>query len=50
LKVMAAIERCRAATLGGHAVRREDYAHTIIAYNCRNRHCPKCKGAAATCV
>ena len=25
-----------------------DCAHTIIAYNsCRNRHCPKCQGAAA---
>ena len=27
---------------------RERAAHTIIAYNsCRNRHCPKCQGAAA---
>src|SRR5262249_35190367 len=26
----------------------EDCAHTLIAYNsCRNRHCPKCQGAAA---
>ena len=26
----------------------EDCAHTVIAYNsCRNRHCPKCQGAAA---
>ena len=25
-----------------------DCAHTVIAYNsCRNRHCPKCQGAAA---
>ena len=33
---MTAIERC------------ENCAHTVIAYNsCRNRHCPKCQGAAA---
>jgi len=48
LKVMAAIERCRTAALGGHVARCEDCAHTQIAYNsCRNRHCPKCQGAAA---
>jgi hypothetical protein len=48
LKVMAAIERCRTAVLGGHVARCEDCAHTVIAYNsCRNRHCPKCQGAAA---
>ena len=45
---MAAIERCRTAALGGHVARCEDCAHTLIAYNsCRNRHCPKCQGAAA---
>jgi Zn finger protein HypA/HybF involved in hydrogenase expression len=48
LKVMAAIERCRTAALGGHVARCEDCAHTVIAYNsCRNRHCPKCQGVAA---
>jgi hypothetical protein len=48
LKVMSAIERCRTAALGGHVERCENCAHTIIAYNsCRNRHCPKCQGAAA---
>jgi hypothetical protein len=48
LKVMAAIERCRTAALGGHVARCQDCSHTIIAYNsCRNRHCPKCQGAAA---
>jgi hypothetical protein len=48
LKVMSAIERCRTAALGGHVERCEECAHTIIAYNsCRNRHCPKCQGAAA---
>jgi hypothetical protein len=48
LKVMSAIERCRTAALGGHVARCEDCAHMQIAYNsCRNRHCPKCQGAAA---
>ena len=48
LKVMSAIERCRTAALGGHVAACEDCAHTQIAYNsCRNRHCPKCQGAAA---
>ena len=45
---MSAIERCRTAALGGHVARCEKCAHTLIAYNsCRNRHCPKCQGAAA---
>ena len=36
LKVMSAIETC------------QDCGHWRIAYNsCRNRHCPKCQGAAA---
>jgi hypothetical protein len=50
LKVMSAIEDCRTAALGGHVLRCEDdkCGHTQIAYNsCRNRHCPKCQGAAA---
>jgi Putative transposase/Transposase zinc-binding domain len=48
LKVMSAIESCRTAVLGGHVARCEKCAHTLIAYNsCRNRHCPKCQGAAA---
>ncbi len=48
LKVMSAIERCRTAALGGHVARCRDCAHIRIAYNsCRNRHCPKCQGAAA---
>src|SRR6202521_1978254 len=48
MKVMSAIERCRTAALGGHVARCVDCAHTVIAYNsCRNRHCPKCQGAAA---
>ena len=48
LKVMSAIETCRTAVLGGHVAACEDCAHIQIAYNsCRNRHCPKCQGAAA---
>jgi hypothetical protein len=48
LKVMSAIEACRTAELGGHVERCEDCDHVQIAYNsCRNRHCPKCQGAAA---
>src|SRR5207245_1383296 len=47
-QVMSAIEQCRSATLGGHVERCEDCGHSRIAYNsCRNRHCPKCQGAAA---
>ena len=48
LKVMSAIETCRTAALGGHIEGCEDCGHRRIAYNsCRNRHCPKCQGAAA---
>jgi len=48
LKVMSAIENCRTAALGGHVDACEDCGHQRIAYNsCRNRHCPKCQGAAA---
>ena len=48
LKVMSAIEQCRSAALGGHVLRCEGCGTDQIAYNsCRNRHCPKCQGAAA---
>ena len=50
MKVMSAIERCRTAALGGHVARCENgaCAYTVVSYNsCRNRHCPKCQGAAA---
>jgi hypothetical protein len=47
LKVMSAIESCRSAALGGHVERCQECGHSRIAYNsCRNRHCPKCQGAA----
>ena len=48
LKVMGAIRACRTAALGGHVMRCGDCDHATIAYNsCRNRHCPRCQGAAA---
>ncbi|PAQ11116.1 IS91 family transposase [Mesorhizobium temperatum] len=48
LKVMSAIELCRTAALGGHVEACADCGQRRIAYNsCRNRHCPKCQGAAA---
>ncbi|WP_239807388.1 IS91 family transposase [Croceicoccus hydrothermalis] len=48
LKVMSAIEHCRTAALGGHVEACTGCGHWRIAYNsCRNRHCPKCQGAAA---
>ena len=48
LKVMSAIEHCRTAAMGGHVEACTDCGHWRIAYNsCRNRHCPRCQGAAA---
>jgi Putative transposase/Transposase zinc-binding domain len=48
LKIMSAIEHCRTAALGGHVEACQDCGQRRIAYNsCRNRHCPKCQGAAA---
>jgi hypothetical protein len=48
LKVMSAVEHCRSAKLGGHALRCSSCEQPQIAYNsCRNRHCPKCQGSAA---
>jgi hypothetical protein len=48
MKVMPEIETCRTAALGGHVEGYDDCGHLRIAYNsCRNRHCPKCQGAAA---
>src|SRR5690348_1106525 len=45
---MAAIEQCRTAALGGHVERCNNCGHSRISYNsCRNRHCPRCQGAAA---
>ena len=46
-RVMAAIEACRTATLGGHVEQCDDCGMVRVAYNsCRDRHCPKCQGLA----
>jgi hypothetical protein len=46
-RVMSAIKLCRTAALGGHTEQCEECGTVRIAYNsCRNRHCPKCQGAA----
>ena len=46
-KVIAAIERCRTAKLGGHLDVCTTCGHETPAYNsCRNRHCPKCQALA----
>jgi hypothetical protein len=46
-RVMSAIELCRTAALGGHTEACADCGLVRCAYNsCRNRHCPKCQGAA----
>ena len=46
-RVMAAIEACRTAALGGHVEQCEDCGEIRVAYNsCRDRHCPKCQGLA----
>ena len=47
LKVLAAIERCRTAALGGHRDQCSRCGYRAISYNsCRNRHCPKCQANA----
>lgn len=46
-RVLRAIARCRTAALGGHVEGCDGCGYQRIAYNsCRNRHCPKCQGAA----
>lgn len=48
LKIMSAIEQCRTAALGGHALHCDACDHVEVSYNsCRNRHCPKCQAKAA---
>lgn len=44
---MGAVEACRTPRLGGHVDTCDDCGLTRVSYNsCRNRHCPKCQGAA----
>ena len=46
-RVYAAVRACRTAKLGGHTEACGGCGYERIAYNsCRNRHCPKCQGAA----
>ena len=46
-RVMSAIELCRTEQLGGHSECCASCGFVRCAYNsCRNRHCPKCQGAA----
>ena len=46
-RIMGAIVACRTPVLGGHVEACDDCGVARVAYNsCRNRHCPKCQGAA----
>lgn len=46
-RVMAAIEVCRTAVLGGHLERRDQCGYERNCFNsCRDRHCPKCQSLA----
>jgi hypothetical protein len=46
-KVVRALIACRTAALGGHVDVCDACGHESVSYNsCRNRHCPKCQGAA----
>src|SRR4051794_20338004 len=41
------LRTARTAVLGGHVDACNRGGHRVISYNsCRNRHCPKCQGAA----
>jgi hypothetical protein len=47
LRTVDAVKRCRTASLGSHIDGCTSCGHVRISYNsCRNRHCPKCQGAA----
>jgi hypothetical protein len=47
LKVLTELAACRTAALGGHVHECDACGRREISYNsCRNRHCPKCQGAA----
>jgi Putative transposase/Transposase zinc-binding domain len=46
-RVMAAIEVCRTAVLGGHLERCDKCGYEHSCFNsCRDRHCPKCQSLA----
>jgi putative transposase/transposase-like zinc-binding protein len=47
VRVLRAIAHCRTAALGGHVEVCEACGTERVCYDsCRNRHCPKCQGAA----
>jgi hypothetical protein len=46
-RVLNYLVQCRTAALGGHLKKCERCGHEVPVYNSwRNRHCPKCQGAA----
>ena len=46
-RVLNALSECRTAALGACRKRCEQCGHEVTVYcSCRNRHCPKCQGAA----
>jgi Putative transposase/Transposase zinc-binding domain len=46
-KALRDIRDCRTAALGGHLYECDQCGNRVNVYNsCRNRHCPKCQGAA----
>jgi hypothetical protein len=46
-RVLIDLAECRTPVLGGHLKKCDLCAHEVPVYNsCRNRHCPKCQGAA----
>ena len=46
-RVLTDLVQCRTSVLGGHAKKCDQCGHIVCLYNsCRNRHCPKCQGAA----
>lgn len=46
-RVLKDLSLCKTAALGGHKATCDRCAHEEFFYNsCRNRHCPKCQGAA----
>jgi len=45
--VLNDLAQCRTSVLGGHLKKCNRCGHEVPVYNsCRNRHCPKCQGAA----
>jgi len=46
-QVLNALTECQTAALGGHLLRCDSCDYEVVVCNsCRNRHCPKCQGAA----